>query len=132
MTIDRVSNMLSALKNASMAKKPYIEVIASNELENIAKVLKTKGYLTEVKSFKPKDKSYKMLHLELSKDGKNFMFTEVVRISKPGRRIYKKSSDLGRSKEGFGLFVVSTSRGIMDGDSAKKKKLGGELICEIY
>ncbi len=132
MTIDRVSNMLSSIKNASMSKKQAIEVIHTKKCENVAKVLLDKQFLTDVKVFKPKDNPFKMMRLELSKDGKIFNLSEVKIISKPGRRIYRKSDDLGKSKGGFGIFVVSTNRGIVDGETARKKKLGGELICEIY
>ena len=124
--------MLSSLKNATMVKNRAIEVIYSKECEAVAKVFLSKGYLSDIKTFKPKEKSYKMLHLELSKDDKTFNINDIKRVSRPGRRIYKKSTDIGLSKEGFGTYVISTSRGIMDGETAKKKKLGGEVICEVY
>jgi small subunit ribosomal protein S8 len=132
MTMDRISNMLSALKNATMVKNRAVEMVHTKECEAVAKVLLEKGYLSDVKTFKPKDKSYKMLNLELSKDENSFNINDIKRVSKPGRRVYKKSSEIQLSKEGFGVYVISTSRGVMDGETAKKKKLGGELICEVY
>ena len=132
MSLDRVSNMLSTIKNASMSKKRAVEVVYTKQCESIAKVLLEKGFLTDVKVFKPKDLAFKKMDLELSKDGKTFNFTDMQILSKPGRRVYKKSQELGKSKGGFGLFIVSTSRGIIDGETARKKKLGGELICEVF
>ena len=132
MTIDRISNMLSSLKNATMARKAIVETFHTKECEAIAKLLQEKGFLAEVKTFKPKETPYKMLHLKISADGKTFNINDIKRISKPGRRIYRKSEEIGLSKEGFGIFVISTSRGIMDGESARKKKLGGEMICEVF
>ncbi|OGC38359.1 30S ribosomal protein S8 [candidate division WWE3 bacterium RBG_13_37_7] len=132
MSLDVISNMLSSLKNAAMAKKPYIEVMYSKESESIAKVLQEKQFLSEVKTFKPSGKSYKMLHLELAHNGDFYNITDIKRVSKPGHRIYKKYADLKRVAGGLGLLVVSTSRGMMSGETAKNKKLGGEVICEVY
>jgi len=131
MSLDRVSNMLSALKNAAMAGNKYIEVAETKEIENIAKVLKEKGFLDEIKSFKPKGKSFKMLHLDLAFENGLPKITDVKRISKPGHRRYMGSASLKKVAGGFGVQVVSTSRGILDSETAKSKKFGGELICEV-
>jgi small subunit ribosomal protein S8 len=132
MSMDRVSNMLSALKNASMAKKGVIEMVHTKECESIAKVLKGGGFLSEVKTFKPTGKTFKMLRLGLEADGEEFKITNIKRVSKPGLRVYKKSSELHAISGGDGVVVVSTSRGVFDGREAKKKKLGGEVICEVF
>ncbi|MBP7927635.1 30S ribosomal protein S8 [Patescibacteria group bacterium] len=133
MSLDRLSNMLSALKNASMAKKPYVELAHTNQCESVAKVLKNSGFLSEVKVFKDKGASFKNLRLELAKeDDTSFKVTQVKRISKPGRRLYRAYADLRPVAGGIGVAVVSTSRGIMSGSEARKKKLGGEIICEVY
>jgi small subunit ribosomal protein S8 len=129
--MDRMSEMLSSIKNASMAKKASIEVFHSRECESVAKVLKEKGFLEEVKVFKPKDKPYKRLGITLAYDGKEPRVEDVKRVSKSGRRIYKSYSEFHRIKAGLGLAIVSTSRGIMTTQEAKRKKLGGELICQI-
>jgi small subunit ribosomal protein S8 len=129
--MDNLSNMLSIIKNAAMARKPYVEVFHSNECEHVAKVLKEKGYLSEVKVFKPKDKSYKMIRLDLAYDNALPQISELKRISKPGRRVYKGSAQLRPVKSGYGMLIISTSRGIMSGEEAKVKKLGGELLCEV-
>lgn len=125
--------MISSLKNVSMSKKGFIETFHSNECESVAKILKKRGFLSEAKTFKPKDKSYKMLRLDLAKNAKGeFMLSNARRVSKPGRRIYVPFSRIKMVAGGYGVTVVSTSRGIMDGQEAKKKKLGGEVICEVF
>ena len=132
MSIDRLSNMVSMIKNASMAKKPVVEIMQTKECEAVAKVLKEAGFLSVVKTFKAEKASYKMLHLELAKDEfGDFILTDAIRVSKPGRRIYKNHSNIKKVANGFGLSVITTSRGIMSGDQARTKKLGGEIICEV-
>ena len=131
MSIDRVSNMLSMLKNASMAKKPYVEVIYTKQIENISNVLQEKGFITQVKTFKPKGKSFKMLHLELAYENGLPKLTDVKRISKPGHRKYTSYNGISKVAAGYGVQIISTSRGVLNGDVAKNKKLGGEIICEV-
>jgi len=130
--MDRLSNMLSSLKNASMAKKSYVEIFYSKECEGVANVLKEAGFLEGVKTFKSKGKSHKGLRMDLAKEGDEFVLSEVQRMSKPGRRLYIGSGDIKPVVGGHGVLIVSTSRGIMSGDEAKKKKLGGELICRAF
>jgi small subunit ribosomal protein S8 len=131
MSVDRLSNMLSALKNASMAKKPVIEILHSNECESVVKILKEKGFLSEVKVFKPKGKPYKMMNIELSHQGDEYNLSQANRVSKPGRRVYLSSAKLRAVAGGRGVCIVSTNRGILDSVEAKKKKLGGEILCEV-
>lgn len=132
MSLDRISNMISSLKNASMAKKPEIEVMYTKQCDEIAKVLKSSGFLTEVRTFKPEKSNLKMLHLELSADGSVFKLTDAKRISKPGRRIYRSSEHFTDRTGGVKLQIVSTPKGIMSGIEAKKLNLGGEVLCEVF
>ncbi len=132
MSMDRLSNMLSALKNASMAGKPVVEIMYSKECEEVAKVLRGKGFLESVKVFKPEKTSVKRIHIELAKADGIFTLTETRRVSKPGRRIYRGADEIGTFKRGFGVMVVSTSKGIMSSGEARKKKIGGEILCEVY
>lgn len=132
MSMDRLSNMLSALKNASMAGKPVVEIMYSKECEEVAKVLREKGFLESVRVFKPEKTSVKRIHIELAKADGIFALTETRRVSKPGRRIYRGADEIGTFKRGFGVMVVSTSKGIMSSGEARKKKIGGEILCEVY
>jgi small subunit ribosomal protein S8 len=132
MSVDRISNMLSTIKNCSMSGRDFVEVYYSKECESIAKVLEEKGFLEGIKVFKKEKSSAKMLHIGLVKEDGKAKVTEVKRISKPGRRIYKGAKELRGVLQGLGVLVVSTSRGIMSGTEARKKKLGGEVLCEVY
>jgi len=123
--------MISTLKNASLANKPAVEVSYSVECEKIAEILKKRGFLSDVKVFKPAKSTLKMIHLELAEKDGAFFITDTKRISKPGRRIYKKSKDLYAKAGKFGVLIVSTPKGIMDSFEAKKKNLGGEVLCEV-
>ncbi len=126
-----MSNMLSSLKNAAMAKKPAIEIVYSSQCENVAKVLKEKGFISEVKVFKPASTPFKMLHLGLAHDEDVYNISDIRRISKPGRRVFRKSDEIKKVAGGLGVSVVSTSKGVMEGSQAKSRKLGGEVICEV-
>ena len=131
MSIDRISNMLSMLKNATMAKKTFIEVPHTNQIEVIANVLKEKGFIDGIKTFKLKGKSFKMLRLDIAYENGVPKITDVKKISKPGHRVYVSFSELKKVAAGYGVQVISTSRGVLDSGVAKSKKLGGELICEV-
>ncbi len=132
MSVDHLSNMLSSIKNASLSGKPFIEIPYTKECEEVAKNLESAGFLEKVKVFKPEGVSHKMLHLDLGYNNGVPLIREVKRVSKPGKRVYKGYNDLGQTLGGFGVTVVSTSRGVMNSVEARKKKLGGEVICQIY
>jgi len=129
MLSDPISDMLTRIKNAYMARKKQVVLPSSKIKFAIANILKQNGYVGDVKEEgdKKKELTIKLIY----KDNKAIM-SNVKRISKPGRRIYAKAGDLSRVLNGYGMSIVSTSSGIMTGKDAKKKKVGGEIICEIY
>ena len=131
MTTDRLSNLISSLKNASLAKKKVVEVFHSNECEKVAEILKEREFVSVVKVFKLPKSTAKMIHLELADTDGIFKLTEARRISKPGRRIYKGAKELKPVAGKFGVLIVSTPKGIMDSVNARKKNLGGEVLCEV-
>ena len=126
---DRLANMLSTIKNAYAVNKPSVEMVYSKQMEEVAKVLKSAGVLENVKVFKESGNSFKKIHIDLSYEHGVAKVSNIMRISKPGRRVYKSYKDMKRVAGGFGVSVVSTSRGIMSDSEAKKRKLGGEVIC---
>ena len=130
--MDPIANMLSTIKNASMVGKPSIVVTYSKEKESIAEVLKTGGFLSEVKVFKDKEAPSKSLRLDIAYVDGVSKIKEIKRTSKPGRRIYKGYTEIRPVVANLGFMVISTSRGVMNSIEAKKKKLGGEVICTIY
>ena len=126
---DPIGDMLIRIKNGYLARKDVVEVSYSKMKEEIAKLLVKEGYL---KKFKIENLKFKILKLELKYEGKKPVIEGVKRISKPGVRIYAKAGEIPKVKYGFGITIVSTSKGIMTGREAKKKNLGGEVICQVW
>jgi len=124
--------MLSTIKNAYAVSKPSVEVAHSKQIEEVAKVLEKAGFLKSVKVFKESGESFKKLHIDLIYEDGRAKVSDISRVSKPGRRVYKNYRDMKPVLGGFGVSVVSTSRGIMSGSDAKKRKLGGEIICTAW
>ncbi|MFH1712243.1 MAG: 30S ribosomal protein S8 [Patescibacteria group bacterium] len=131
MMTDPISDMLTRIRNASMVKKRVIELPFSKIKFAIAKILESEKYVSNVEKFEDGNKP--MLRLELIYDGTNSpAISSVQRISKPGRRIYMKANELRRVQSGFGFAIVSTPNGLMTSNEARKRRLGGEVICEVY
>jgi small subunit ribosomal protein S8 len=129
---DPIGDMLIRIKNGYLARKNFVEVPYSRIKEEIARLLVKEGYLRNVKCQMSNVKSEKILRIELKYEGKRPAIEEVKRISKPGVRIYAKAGEIPRVKYGFGITIVSTPKGIMTGKEAKKKNLGGEVICQVW
>lgn len=122
--------MLNSIKNAQAVLLPKIEVDFSNLKYEIAKILEQKGFIEKaVKSGKKIDKT---LELVLKYDNKVPAISGLKRVSKPGQRIYASAQKMKSVRGGYGISIVSTSKGLMTGLEAKKQNLGGEIICEIW
>jgi small subunit ribosomal protein S8 len=129
---DPISDMLTRIRNAAAVRKTEVRMPHSNIKEAVAKLLKENNFLNEVKVDKAEDSGFKELIVTISGPNSMHNFTEIERLSKPGRRLYAAAVDIPIVKRGRGIVIVSTSQGLMTGDSAKKKRLGGELICKVY
>lgn len=131
--MDSIANLLTKIKNASLVSKEIVELPYSKMSESILKICKDSGFVSDVKVFKEKDSVKKGISVKLAylENGKP-KISVAKRVSKPGRRIYRSVSELKDERGVFGLTLVSTSRGLMPISEAKKKKLGGEVVCEIY
>jgi small subunit ribosomal protein S8 len=127
---DNIGDLLIRIKNCYMASKLKLEVWHSKENENLVDVLKEIGFVKEVKILELEGNK-KKLDIILEDVYKGIKIT-VKRISKPGRRRYIKFKDIYSIKGGKGNILISTSKGIMTGKVAKKNKLGGELLAEIF
>lgn len=127
---DPIADMLTRIRNAINVGKNEISLPHSKLKETIAKELKKAGYLTGVKTEAGKPRA--TLVLTINEPGTNPTITEINRLSTPGRRVYAGSQDIPRVKNGRGIVLISTSRGIMTGQEARKERLGGELICKVY
>ncbi|MCX8016025.1 MAG: 30S ribosomal protein S8 [Patescibacteria group bacterium] len=129
--MDVISDFLIQIKNAIAVKKPFISTSFSKMKYEIAQILLKEKYVNDVKIVGKIPK--KMIKIELKYDDNGVpAIQEIKRISKPGCRRYIKASQLKPVKAGYGRYIISTPRGLMTNVEAKKQKLGGELICEIF
>jgi small subunit ribosomal protein S8 len=127
---DPIADMLSRIRNAMAVNKNTIILPHSNAKESIAKLLRDNGFIDMV-SVDSED-NRKVLSLVLASEDANCRISTLNRLSKPGRRTYVKSSEIPTVRRGRGIVIISTSNGIMSGQDARDKHLGGELICEVY
>ncbi len=130
LSTDPIADMLSRIRNAAAVGKHQIVLPHSTIKQTIALTLKQAGYLSDVKVIENKPQA--SLEILLNEPGQNSVITEIVRLSKPGRRVYAKADEIPHVKNGRGVVLVSTSKGVMTGQTAKKQRLGGELICKVY
>ncbi|HEY5714239.1 MAG TPA: 30S ribosomal protein S8 [Candidatus Gracilibacteria bacterium] len=121
---DPIADFLTRIRNAQMAGVKEVHVPYSTVKENIAKVLEKNGFLASVK----KDDNGKFPELVVTRVDKEIT---LKRISKPGQRIYVKYDEVRKVLNGFGIAVISTSKGLMTGYEARAQKLGGEYVCEV-
>jgi len=126
---DPIADMLATIKNGYLAHKKQLLVPYSKIKEKLAQILVKEGFLEKLKVQKS---NFKILELILKYEGKKPAVNEVVRISKPGLRVYAGVTKIPRVRYGPGVTVVSTSAGLLTGSEAQKKNLGGEVICQIW
>jgi small subunit ribosomal protein S8 len=129
---DPVADMLTKIRNASMAKHEKVEIPTSKMKLQIIKILKNEGFVKNFKKVVNKD-GVNTIRVFLKYDDKQDPVVHGIdRISTPGRRVYSGYRDMPRVYNGYGVVVVSTSTGIITGKKASEKKVGGELICTIW
>ena len=128
---DPIADMLTIIRNASLAGIANIEIFCSNMKLNIAKILKEEGYIKSYITKMHNNAQYLLLDLKYDADKKPVIHG-LKRISKPGRRIYASSIDLPSILNNHGTLIISTSKGVLTGLQAQKMKVGGELICSIW
>lgn len=131
MMTDRIADMLTRIRNAQMAGLEKIELPSSNQLQAIADLLKEEGFVAGVKAYNHKGHRYLRLTLRYDDDGKPVIH-EIQRVSKPGRRVYAGADELPRVKSGFGVAIVSTSKGVMTDQKARAARMGGEVLCTVF
>ncbi|MGC8880674.1 MAG: 30S ribosomal protein S8 [Minisyncoccia bacterium] len=128
---DPIADMITRIRNALMVKKQTIKVPFSKFKMEILRVLKKNGYLEDFVKIGREPK--RMIEITLAYDENNIpKITEIKKISKPSQRVYKKSKHIFPAKGRFGIYVVSTPQGVMTDKEARAKKLGGEIILEVW
>lgn len=127
---DPIADMLTRIRNAILVSKNEISLPHSNIKESVAKLLKDSDFIDGVKV--EKADVGKTLVITINGVGSNARISEIVRLSKPGRRHYVGAGEIPAVKNGRGIVIVSTSKGVMTGDKARAENVGGELICKVY
>lgn len=128
MFTDPISDLLTRLRNASSARRKTLTARSSNLLKSILGVMKAKNFIADFEEVETENHG-KELKITLRTDRDAL---ELKRISKPGQRIYVAANEVKRVRNGFGIGIISTSKGIMCDHDAKEQKVGGEYLCEIY
>ncbi|MDQ6975523.1 MAG: 30S ribosomal protein S8 [Mariprofundaceae bacterium] len=131
MMTDPIADLLTRIRNAQQAGIEKIEMGASRTLVAIATILKEEGYVVGAKPYNYKGRRYIRLILKFDDDGRGAI-REITRVSKPGRRVYRNASAIPRVKNGYGIAVVSTSKGMMTDKKARQANVGGEVLCTVF
>ena len=141
--MDPISDMLTTIRNALALKYPMVEIPFSNLKYEIAKILEREGFIEKAEKKGKKLKRFIEITLKYlpsqilpgkTWEGKNNRpaISGLKRISKPGQRIYSNRRKIKRVKGGYGIAIISTSKGLMTDKEARKQKIGGEIICEVW
>jgi small subunit ribosomal protein S8 len=131
MTTDPIADLLTRLRNAARAKHPRVDLPSSRLKVEIARILKDEGYLANFKVVEEKGKKTLRIFLRYSSDRRS-VITDLKRISRPGSRRYVGNAGIRQVVGGMGISILSTPRGLMTGQSARKQGVGGELLCEVW
>jgi len=127
---DPISDMLTRIRNAINVNKNEISLLHSNLKENVAKILVENHFLDSVKT--SGEKTTKTLHIVINSSDKNARINEISKVSKPGQRSYVNAREIPVIRQGRGIVVLSTSKGLMSGDQARKANVGGELLLKVF
>lgn len=127
---DPIGDMLTVIRNGQIARKDLIHVISSTVKVSISQILMEEGFIKNYFIRSHSNKSVLEIFLKYYKNKKP-VIDQIQRISKPGLRVYKNNRDLPKILSGMGIVIVSTSKGVMTVKSAKKFKIGGEIMCYV-
>jgi|TARA_B110000971_G_C20034490_1_gene513355 small subunit ribosomal protein S8 len=131
MTSDRVGDMITRLRNANMVKTKYVLVPKTKITCTIVKILQDEGYIEAFEEIEPLP-LYLRVSLKYNGKKKDPYISKLLRISKPGLRIYANKNEVPRVLGGIGIAILSTSQGVMTDRQARAKKIGGEVLCYVW
>lgn len=129
---DPIADMLTRIRNGFMAGKMDVRTSYSKMKFAIAKILEAEGYIERVEVAPASNPAFQDIMLTLKYNGKDPAMREVKRVSKPGRRVYAKADALPHVRSGIGIAILSTPNGLMTNKEARKRHLGGEVLCELF
>ena len=127
---DPIGDMLARLKNSQRRNHKKIELPSSKFKMKIAEILKSEGYIVDYEVKLEQNKSN--LEISLKYNSGNPVISSIERVSKPGRRIFSSAESLPKVNNGLGIAIISTPKGVMTDIDARKKKVGGEIICKVF
>ncbi len=128
---DPIADFLTRIRNAGMAKHKTVEIPNSRMKANLARILKEEGYIEDYSESGSGAEAKLTIELKYGPDGQRAI-TGLRRMSRPGRRVYRKQSDIPRVLDGLGVAILSTSRGILTDHTARRQGIGGEVLCFVY
>jgi small subunit ribosomal protein S8 len=131
MMTDPIADMLTRIRNGALARHDRVEMPHSKLKEHVAGVLKSAGYLDDVRVSEGEDPKVLTLVLRYGRD-KTSAIDGLRRVSTPGRRVYVRHDRISRVCSGMGISILSTSRGVMTDREARRQRVGGELLCEVW
>jgi small subunit ribosomal protein S8 len=131
MTTDPIADFLTRIRNGARSRHPRVDVPSSNLKVEIARILKDEGYLANFKVVEEKGKRTLRVFLRYTSDRRS-VITDLRRVSKPGARRYTGKFGIRQVMGGMGISILSTPRGLMTGQAARKEGVGGELLCEVW
>ena len=129
--MDPIGDMFTRIRNGQMRLLNTIDVPASNFRLKILEVLKSEGYILNY-FIEKKDNNKKNLKVDLKYYEGSPVIKEIKRVSKPGRRVYSRANSIPKIQNGLGLAILSTPKGVMSDNEARKNNLGGEIICKVF
>jgi small subunit ribosomal protein S8 len=131
MMTDTVADLLTRIRNANSIRRKTVDVPASKLKVHIAQVLKDEGFITGYEVVEGQPSSVLRIRLRYGPDGEQ-VIRSIKRISRPGRRIYRKADEVKPALRGLGMFVMSTPKGVLSDRQARQAHVGGEILCEVY
>jgi small subunit ribosomal protein S8 len=129
---DPIADMLTRIRNATMARHTQVAMPNSKMREGIAKILKEEGFIQDYEILPGKFPSL-LIHLKYSRERRaRPVISGLQRVSKPGRRTYTGNKDIPRVRSGLGISILTTPKGLMTGEQARRQGIGGEIICYVW
>jgi len=129
---DTISDMLTRIRNANMVKHQIVQINATRMSLSIAEILKEEGYIEDFENYSEDKKNYLLISLKYIGKSRKPVICKLERVSKPGLRVYSKSTNLPKILDDLGIAIISTSKGLMTNIKAKELGIGGEILCYIW
>ena len=131
MMTDPIADMLTRIRNGLMVEKPSVDIPLSKVKKAVAEVLQREGFVWDSEIIEAEPRSTLRVNLKYGPNGER-VIQKIDRVSKPGRRVYQSVTDLEPVREGMGIWVLSTSQGVLSDREAREKNVGGEVLCRVY